>query len=84
MYRLLLVIALLVVLYFLLRRAFQGFKNGYMDGRGTSVDQDQMVEDPVCHTFVPHRAAVIEKVGGQTYYFCSTQCATVFKNRQAD
>jgi YHS domain-containing protein len=82
MYRLLLVSALLVVLYFLLRRAVRGFKSGKVDGRGTSVDQDQMVEDPVCHTFVPRRAAVTEKIGGQTCYFCSSQCAAAFQNRQ--
>jgi YHS domain-containing protein len=82
MYRLLLISALLVVLYFLLRRAVLGFKNGNVDDRGTSVDQDQMVEDPVCHTFVPRRTAVIEEIGGQTYCFCSRQCAAAFQSRQ--
>ena len=83
MYRLLLITALLVVLYFLLRQVIQGFKNKDVGGRGTSVDQDQMVEDPVCHTFVPRRNAVIETISGQTYCFCSQQCAAAFQNRQA-
>lgn len=48
-----------------------------------SVDQDQMVQDPVCHTFVPRRIAVVEKIGGQTYCFCSRQCAVTFQNQQA-
>ncbi len=82
MYRLLLISALLVVLYFLLRQAVRGFKSGNVNDRGTSIDQDQMIEDPVCHTFVPRRTAVIEKVDGQTYCFCSKQCATAFQNKK--
>jgi len=84
MYRLLLVSLLLVVLYFLLRRVVQGFKNENVSDRGTSMDRDQMVEDPVCHTFVPRQNAVIEEVRGKTYCFCSRQCATTFQNREAD
>lgn len=83
MYRLLLITALLVVLYFLLRQAVRGFRNKEVGNRGTSVDQDQMVEDPECHTFVPRRHAVIETVSGQTYCFCSKQCAVAFQNRQS-
>lgn len=82
MYRLILILGLLVVLYFLLRQALRGFKNRNLDNGGTSEDQDQMVEDPVCHTFVPRRIAVIEKIGGQTYCFCSRQCAVTFQNQQ--
>ncbi|MGQ0667703.1 MAG: hypothetical protein ACT4O4_11790 [Nitrospiraceae bacterium] len=47
------------------------------------MDQDQMVQDPVCQTFVPRRIAVIEKIGGQTYCFCSRQCAARFQSQQA-
>jgi YHS domain-containing protein len=82
MYRLLLIAGLLIVLYFLLRQAFRGFKNRNMEGGGASVDQGQMVEDPQCHTFIPRDTAVVEKIDGQTYCFCSRQCATAFRNRQ--
>jgi YHS domain-containing protein len=83
MYRLLLITALLVVLYFLLRQVVRGFKDKSLRDRGTPVDQDQMIEDPVCHTFVPRRHAVVETISGQTYCFCSKQCAAAFQNRQA-
>ncbi|MBM4138577.1 MAG: YHS domain-containing protein [Nitrospira sp.] len=83
MYRFLLISALLVILYFLLRQAVRGFRNNAVGDRGTSLDQDQMVEDPVCHTFVPRRNAVTETVSGQTYCFCSKRCADAFKNRQS-
>jgi len=82
MYRLILILGLLIVLYFLLRQAVRGFKNRNLDDRGMSVDQDQMVQDPVCHTFIPRRIAVVEKIGGQTYCFCSRQCAVAFQNQQ--
>jgi YHS domain-containing protein len=83
MYRLLLISGLLVVLYFLLRRVVRGFKNKEISAGGASVDHGQMVEDPECHTFVPRSTAVIEKIDGQTYCFCSKQCAVAFQNRQA-
>jgi YHS domain-containing protein len=83
MYRILLIIGLFVILYFLLRRAFRGFKNQDLDYRERSGDQDQMIEDPVCHTFVPRKIAFVEKVGGQTYCFCSKECAATFQKRQS-
>lgn len=89
MYRLFLIIFLLIVLYFLLRRIFSGFINSATkDRRGISAsgaeqdeDQDQMIEDPVCHTFVPKRIAVIEEMGGRTYCFCSKECAVTFRSQ---
>lgn len=88
MYRLFLIILLLVVLYFLLRQMFRGVTGPTRDDRSISADsaerhkeQDQMVEDPVCHTFVPRRIAVIEQVGGQTYCFCSKECAVTFRSQ---
>lgn len=88
MYRLFLVISLLVVLYFLLRQMFRGFRNPTRDDRGSSGsvvkpegELDHMIEDPVCHTFVPKRIAVIEEVGGHEYCFCSKECAVTFRSQ---
>ncbi len=77
MYRLLIVAGLLVVLYLLVRRAIQVW------GQGSSAitDPNQMVQDPVCKTFVPRGHAVSERIGGQTYYFCSPSCAKQFEQR---
>ena len=82
MYRLLLVFALLIVLYLLVRRAIRGFQTTNLSNREGSVDQDQMVEDPECHAFVPRRTAVVEEVRGHSYCFCSRECARAFRNRQ--
>jgi YHS domain-containing protein len=86
MYRLILVTLLLTVLYFLLRQMFRGFKNPIKGGKGSSAvqgqeeDQDQMIEDPVCHIFVPKRIALIEMIGGREYCFCSKECAVRFRS----
>jgi YHS domain-containing protein len=81
MYRLLLILALLLLLYFLVRRAFREFKHRHLDDRGVSGDPDQMVQDPVCHTFVPRKTAFVETVGWQTYCFCSRDCAAAFQQQ---
>ncbi|GKS65632.1 hypothetical protein YTPLAS72_29360 [Nitrospira sp.] len=89
MYRLFLIILLLAVLYFLLRQMFRSVTGPPRVDRSISADsaerdkeQDQMVEDPVCHTFVPRRIAVIEQVGRQTYCFCSKECAVTFRSQR--
>jgi YHS domain-containing protein len=88
MYRIFLIIFLLIVLYFLLRQMFRGFNSTARESRRISVsgegreeDQAEMIEDPVCHTFVPKRIAVIEEMGGCTYYFCSNECAVIFRGQ---
>jgi len=82
MYRIILILSLLVVLYFLLRSAIRELK-----ARGAGdrfpLDKDQMVQDPVCRVFVPRGLATTEDIGGQTYYFCSRACAKVFQRQLA-
>lgn len=86
MYRLILVVLLLTVLYFLLRQMFRGFKTPIRAGQEKSTvraqdeEQDQMIEDPVCHIFVPKRIALIETIGGREYCFCSQDCAVRFRS----
>ena len=84
MYRLILVVLLLTVLYLLLRQMFRGFKTPIRDDPEKSAqdqeeEQDQMIEDPVCHIFVPKRIAVIETIGGREYCFCSQECSVKFR-----
>ncbi len=77
MYRIIFILGLLAVLYFLLRKAFREFKSQGQPER-LFPDKDQMVQDPVCGVFVPRGVAVTEDIGGQTYYFCSRSCAHKF------
>src|SRR5207247_11023031 len=73
MYRIILTLGLLVVLYFLLRRAIREFK-----GQGKPdllpPGKNHMVQDPACKVFVPRGEALTEHIRGQTYYFYSRSC----------
>ncbi|HBH80786.1 MAG TPA: hypothetical protein DDY39_13245 [Nitrospira sp.] len=86
MYRLILVSLLLTILYYLLRHMFHGFKTPLQNSQGDSSTQspgdelDQMIQDPVCHIFVPRRIALIELIGGREYCFCSKECAGKFRD----
>ncbi len=82
MYRIIFILGLLAVLYFLLRRALREFK-GQGQPERLSPGKDQMVQDPVCQIFVPRGVAVTEDIGGQTYYFCSRSCAHKFQEQLA-
>lgn len=82
MYRIILILGLLVVMYFLIRRAFREF-NRRGEPERLAPGKDQMVQDPVCRVFVPRGVAVTEDIGGQTYYFCSQSCAHKFQEQLA-
>ena len=80
MLRLLLVGGLLVVSYFLLRSAIREFRE--LKGPAQPpVPKNEMVQDPVCKTYVPRGSAVSADIGGQTYLFCSRDCADTFQNQ---
>jgi len=80
MYRIIFILILLIVLYFLLRSAFREFRSRNGQGQ-VPVDKDQMVQDPVCRAFVPRGSAVTEVIGGQTYCFCGRTCAETFQKQ---
>ena len=44
----------------------------------TSLD-DILVEDPVCHTYVPQKEAEALIFKGKSYYFCSQKCLKSFQ-----
>lgn len=45
--------------------------------------QDRLVEDPVCHTYIPKGQSVQLHHGKQMYYFCSNKCCQIFlKNKK--
>ena len=80
MYRVLLIIGLLVIFYFLLRGAIRQYWGNKGQG-GTELGRDVMVQDPVCRTYVPKGSAVSAQIGGQTYFFCSQDCAHTFRQQ---
>ena len=44
---------------------------------------DEMVQDPVCGTYVPVREAYRRVVDGKAHYFCSERCADLFEEQRS-
>lgn len=42
-------------------------------------DEDEMVKDPYCETYIPIRGSYSVKIKGESLYFCSTECLEKYK-----
>jgi YHS domain-containing protein len=78
--RLMLVAGVLVAGYFLLRSAIKEFR-GLKGPFQPPASRNDMVQDPVCKMYVPRGSAISAEIGGQTYFFCSRDCADAFQNQ---
>lgn len=77
MYKIIVILILLLILFYMVRRAFRDW--GQSTPSAATPGKDVMIQDPVCKTYVPAGTAVVEQTGGKTYYFCSQDCARHFK-----
>jgi len=78
--RLIIIAILLYILYRVVKNyLFKGVPRG-PQGSGDQISD--MVQDPVCKTFIRARDAHRRLIGGKTYYFCSSECAERFKIEQ--
>ncbi|MBC8318054.1 MAG: YHS domain-containing protein [Desulfobulbaceae bacterium] len=82
-------IIILAALFYILYRLLFGSRKRKQavdseSGEQKSVAQDILVEDPVCHTYVPKQQAVKTKKDGETYYFCSEKCCQTFLEEQGE
>jgi YHS domain-containing protein len=80
MLRLLIFIFLAYLAYRVVKLVFGSKKEIQRGPNGRVIDE--MVQDPVCKTYVPRREAIKKRIGGQDYYFCSEQCASRFESEQ--
>jgi len=80
---------LLPLLFFLflrsiLRRFFGGFRRSAPPG-GSSPPRPvvrtggTLYKDPICGTYVSSDSAIAQNVGGETVYFCSTECRDKYR-----
>ncbi len=70
-------IVILAILFYILYRLLTGGKKKTSvknTAGGELPAQDILVEDPVCHTYIPKQQAVSAKHNGTVYYFCSKEC----------
>lgn len=79
------------VLLYILYRLLTGPKGAKVAGRqkGSQTSgggvQDVLVEDPVCHTYIPKQQAIQLHHDKKMYYFCSDKCCQTFlKNKGAE
>jgi YHS domain-containing protein len=47
--------------------------------RDDRVTIDEMVQDPLCKTYIPFRDALRRTIAGKEYFFCSSECADRFQ-----
>jgi len=64
-----------VLFYFLYRLLFGPAKKPVTTD---AAERDVLVEDPVCHVYVPQGQAVSCRKDGQIFYFCSDKCCKIF------
>lgn len=81
MYKIIIILLLLIILFYMLRRAIRDW--GKQDEERALPGKDVMIQDPVCKVYISAGSAVTERVGDQTYYFCSKECANKFQQENA-
>lgn len=76
---------LFLLLIYLLYKIFKSFKqlklsgNEYDKYKTDLKEGEDLVEDPVCHTYVPISQAFKKEISGRNYYFCSKQCSEKYE-----
>ena len=80
--RLLILALLFYILYRLLIGGGKILSSKKMQGKNKSAANlpvnDVLVEDPVCHTYIPKGQAVQLSHNQQILYFCSNKCCKMF------
>jgi len=45
----------------------------------SAVSGEDLVEDPVCHTYIPLSQAYRKEISGNTQYFCNKRCCDKYE-----
>ena len=77
MYKIITILILLIVLFFMVRRALREW--GQPRAEKATPGKDVMIQDPVCKVYVAAGTAIVEEVEGKQFYFCSQDCARHFR-----
>lgn len=77
MWRIIIVLVLLIILFLMIRKSIRDFR--HKNAAPPLPSKDMMVQDPVCKLYIAAGSAVVERIGGQPYHFCSHECAAKFK-----
>ena len=82
MLRILILAGLAYLLYSLFKGIFKS--NREIEPREPNGVIDEMVQDPVCKTYIPRREAFKKKVDGEDVFFCSEACASKYQGRKSE
>ncbi len=84
--RFLIFLAILFLIYYIFKRSLSRVfgmgrpsKNKYKKGPPIT---DELVQDPVCKTYVPKKEALVYGKKGRLFYFCSKECLEKFKEKE--
>ena len=87
--RLFLFLALIFLIYYVLKAATSVFSGPGDGSRASSKARDrgqetwdELVKDPSCGVYVPKRDAIRHMVGGREVFFCSNECKDRFLERE--
>jgi hypothetical protein len=76
--RILIILALIVVLYYVVKGLFQPRRSDEDTSSGHpdmgQQKETELVKDPYCQTYVPVSSALQAKVGEENLFFCSKDC----------
>jgi YHS domain-containing protein len=78
MYRLIILVFLIYILYRLVKGFFIKDRKVFRKG-GASGLISEMVQDPFCKTYIPRNEAYRKVLGGKEIFFCSRECAEKFE-----
>lgn len=81
--RLLIILVLLFVLYLAVKVLIGLAYLSSQRRKRREQSGGEMVQDPVCKTYIPKSAALAKYSGGQTVYFCSQQCVDAFDQKRS-
>lgn len=77
MYRLIVILILFGILYWLVKRAFSPSKNKAV---GPQEGGEEMIQDPVCGCYIPRSQAFTLSHRGKKLYFCSRVCSQKYQS----
>ncbi len=77
MYRLIVILILLGIFYWVVKRAFFPPKSR---AAGSQETGEEMIQDPVCGCYVPKSQAFTLSHGGKKLYFCSRVCSHKYQS----
>jgi len=80
--RLLILAVLAYLIYHVVKNVFKPRREVDRGMEGGVIDE--MVQDPMCKTYIPRRESVKRNIAGQDFFFCGNECASRFESERGN